>query len=200
MKPAPAGKIQRAGNTENLSYTRPSESEIKARSIRRPIHPVADCGPKHAVRYTDCSCEMSIMRRTIYKRCLAATMVAALMFASGCAKRISFNSLPLAGAAKAVVRVELTYNRNDTLEVKVSNVADPSILNPSFTRYVLWMATPDRQYITNIGQLRVDEKRRAEINTLTPFRKFILFITAEPNGEVTAPGPDILFQTPEIDW
>jgi hypothetical protein len=62
------------------------------------------------------------------------------------------------------------------------------------------VATPDRQHVINVGQLRVDKGNRADITTVTPLRRFILFITAETSGEVMTPGPDILFETKEINW
>ena len=119
---------------------------------------------------------------------------------AGCAKRIRFEALPLAGPGTATARIELTYDRNNNLQVQLINVPDPSNLNPAYTRYVLWASTPDRQHAINIGQLRVDEKKKAEIKTLTSLRSFILFVTAEPRGDVLVPGPDILFQTTQIDW
>ncbi|MBI3895815.1 MAG: hypothetical protein HY313_07765 [Acidobacteria bacterium] len=123
-----------------------------------------------------------------------------ILLSSGCAKRIRFDTLPQAHGGKAAARVALTYDRNNTLEVELENVPPPSTLNPLYTRYVLWVATPDRQYMVNIGQLRVDEKKKAEIKTLTPLRDFILFITAEPQGDVKTPGPDVVFKTSEIQW
>lgn len=118
----------------------------------------------------------------------------------GCAKRVRFDALPLARNGIATARVELTYDRNNTLEVKLSGVPEPSALNPQYTRYVLWAAPPDRQHAINIGQLRVDERKNAEITTLTPLRNFILFITAEPAGDVMTPGPDTIFETKPIRW
>ena len=127
-------------------------------------------------------------------------LVGAVLLAAGCAKRIRFDSLPLARAGQATARIQLTYDRNNTIQVQLSNVPEPSTLNPSDTRYVLWVATPDRQAVLNVGQLRVDENKKAEIQTLTPFRNFLLFITAEPRGDVTAPGPDVVFATKELHW
>lgn len=94
----------------------------------------------------------------------------------------------------------MTYNRNNTIEVELSKVPLPSTLKDTFTRYVLWVATPDRQRVVNAGQLRVDENHTADITTLTPLRSFILFITAETQGDVVSPGPDIVFETEEINW
>ena len=134
------------------------------------------------------------------KRCLALALAVAVFFLAGCVKRVPFQSLPLARAGTANVRIDLTYNRNNILQVKLSTVPDPSTLNDKFTRYVLWVATPDRQHVINVGQLRVDKGNRADITTVTPLRRFILFITAETSGEVMTPGPDILFETKEINW
>ena len=119
---------------------------------------------------------------------------------AGCAKRVRFEALPLAGPATATARIKLTYDRNNNLQVQLTNVPDPSRLNPTYSRYVLWAATPDRQHVINIGQLRVDENKKAEIKTLTSLRSFILLVTAEPRGDVMVPGPDTLFQTKQIDW
>lgn len=127
-------------------------------------------------------------------------LLVAVLGGAGCAKRIRFDPLPLARAGKATARLELTYDRNNTLQIELSNVPEPSILNDKYTRYVLWVASPDRQSVVNVGQLRVDEAKKAEIRTLTPFRNFVLFITAEPRGDVMTPGPDIVFQTKEIRW
>jgi hypothetical protein len=127
-------------------------------------------------------------------------IVALTLLGAGCAKTVRFKALPLAGPGSATAKVELTYDRNNNLEVKLSNVPDPSALKPGYTRYVLWAATADRQHVVNIGQLRVDEKKRADIKTLTPLRSFILFITAEPAGDVTTPGPDTIFEAPPTDW
>ena len=131
---------------------------------------------------------------------LRFALVAAMLLTAACSRQIRLATLPLALGGEATVRVELTYDRNNTLRIQLSNVADPSVLNPAYTRYVLWVATPDRQTIVNAGQIRVDENRRAEMQTLTPLREFVLFITAEARGDVTAPGPDIVFQSEAIRW
>jgi hypothetical protein len=129
-----------------------------------------------------------------------ATLLLLAAFASGCAKQVRFTPLPLAGGATATAKVELTYDRNNTLEVKLTGVPDPATLKPGYTRYVLWAATPDRRHIVNIGQLRVDESRNAELNTLTPLRSFVLFITVEPSGDVMTPGPEVIFESPQTSW
>jgi hypothetical protein len=140
----------------------------------------------------------NIEMTTVRKLFLLPLAVAALL-AAGCAKQVRLNALPLAGAGTATARVELTYNRNNLIAIKLSKVPLPSSLNNQFTRYVLWVSTPDHSHVINAGQLRV-ENNKAALRTLTPLRQFLLFITAENSGEVMSPGPDVLFQTKKIDW
>jgi hypothetical protein len=127
-------------------------------------------------------------------------LTGAILIGGGCTRRMQFSPLPAARGGKATVQVELTYDRNNTLLIEMSSVPDPATLNSAYTRYVLWVATPDRQTIVNAGQIRVTEDRSAKMQTLTPLRDFILFITAEAQGDVASPGPDVLFETREIHW
>jgi len=140
---------------------------------------------------------MKLSRRKLISRFL---LTGTILIAGGCTRRMQFSRLPAARGGEATVQVELTYDRNNTLLIEMSDVPDPSSLNAAYTRYVLWVATPDRQTIVNAGQIRVTEDRSAKIQTLTPLRDFILFITAEARGDVASPGPDVLFETREIHW
>jgi hypothetical protein len=133
-------------------------------------------------------------------RTAVLTLMMLAVMGGGCAKKVRFRPLPLAGKGTATAKVELTYDRNKNLEVKLSGVPEPAALKPGYTRYVLWAATPDRRHVVNIGQLRVDEKMNAKIDTLTPLRSFILFITAESSGDVMTPGPDMVFEGPLTKW
>ena len=130
---------------------------------------------------------------------LATALVTLSVFSLGCAKRVGFAALPPARSGKATARIELTYNRNDSLEVKLSGVPDPSAIKKEYTCYVLWVSTPDQKSVTNAGGIRV-ENGKASLLTLTPQRKFLLSITAEVSGDVTTPGPDVLFRTKEVIW
>ncbi len=131
---------------------------------------------------------------------LIAALLVLCLLGTACVKKIRFTPSPLARAGEASARIDLTYNRNNTIEVELSKVPDPATLKDTFTRYVLWVATPDRQRVVNAGQLRVDENNTADITTLTPLRSFILFITAETRGDAATPGPDIVFETEEVNW
>jgi hypothetical protein len=133
-------------------------------------------------------------------RATAVFVFSAALLLTGCAKNVKFRPAPLAGSGTAEVKVELTYDRNNTLVLKMENAPQPSSIKAEYTRYVLWAATLDRQSVVNIGQIRVDDKRNATITTLTPLRNFILFITAEASGDVQSPGPDMVFEAPPTEW
>ncbi|MGH9785561.1 MAG: hypothetical protein ACRD88_15390, partial [Terriglobia bacterium] len=106
---------------------------------------------------------------------LRLALAGAMLLTAACNREIRLAPLPPARGGEATIRVELTYDRNNTLRIQLSNVPDPSALNSAYTRYVLWVSTPDRQTVVNAGQIRVDENRKAEMQTLTPLRDFVVF-------------------------
>ena len=129
---------------------------------------------------------------------IAGLLISVLLLA-GCGKTIRLKPLPVAKGGEATVRVELTYNRNDQILVKVSG-PEPSAYGSNYTRYVVWVATPDRTQVANVGQIRV-EGGKGELRTVTPLRKFHLFLTVEEQGDAQKPGPQVVFEAPkEIEW
>jgi hypothetical protein len=136
------------------------------------------------------------------RRGLAAAVVVALCLAllSGCARRLRLDPLPAARGGRVDVRVELTYNRNDKLEIKME-APDPSTYGPDYTRYVAWVATPDRAHVSNVGQIRINQRGRGELNAKTALRSFWLYLTVEQRGDTQTPGPIVVFQSPRIiEW
>jgi hypothetical protein len=132
--------------------------------------------------------------RTAAILCLLCTLVLA-----GCTRKITLKPLPAARGGNVAVRVELTYNRNDQIQIEVRG-PDPSAYGPAYTRYVVWIARPDGSQVTNAGQVRV-ENGQGQLLTLTPLRKFRLFVTVEEKGDALKPGPLLVFEAPkEIEW
>ena len=156
-------------------------------SIELCSKPFIGCGKRHGNGMSN------------YRKISSTALAFFALTCLGCAKRVGFAALPPARSGKATARIELTYNRNDSLEVKLSGVPDPASIKSDYTCYVLWVSTPDQKNVTNAGRIRV-EGGKASLVTLTPQRKFLLSITAESSGDVTAPGPDVLFQSKEVSW
>ncbi len=150
---------------------------------------------KHAALICVYLCE------SVSRSVLILTMAALLsvLLLAGCGKTMRLKPLPMAKGGEATLRVELTYNRNDQLQVKVRG-PEPSAYGANYTRYVVWVATPDRAQVTNVGQIRV-EGGKGELRTVTPLHKFHLFITVEEQGDALKPGPQVVFEAPkEIEW
>ena len=121
------------------------------------------------------------------------------MALGGCARSVRLKALPAARGGQVSVKVELTYDRNDQLQIKLQ-APDPSAYGPNYTRYVAWVATPDRAHVINVGQIRVEGGKGA-LQTLTPLRKFRMFLTVEEQGDVMKPGPLVVFEAEkDIDW
>ena len=127
-----------------------------------------------------------------------------LALACGCAHSVRLKQTPAAKGGEARVRVELTYDRNNTLIIKF-NGPEPTVYGASYTRYVAWVAPPDpspaaRDRAINVGQIRV-EGGKGDLKTLTPLRKFHFFLTVEERGDAQRPGPQVVFETEkDIDW
>ncbi len=126
----------------------------------------------------------------------------ALLVLGACRKEIRLEAvpaLPVKVSGSARVRVVLTYDRNNTLIVHLTGVPQPESLGPRYTRYVVWIQPPGGQPV-NAGQIRV-EGGRAHVETLTPLRRFQLFITVEEKGDVQQPGPLVVFRRDkDVEW
>ena len=123
------------------------------------------------------------------KNAAAAIFLALLLGVGACSRGIRLQAvpgLPLAGGSgRASLRVELTYDRNNTLEVRLTAVPPPESYGAQYTRYVVWTQPPGGVAV-NVGQIRV-EQGRGSLQTLTPLRRFHLLITAEEKGEAQRP-------------
>ena len=130
---------------------------------------------------------------TLCSLCLCGLLLA------GCARNIKLKPLPATKGGSASVKVELTYNRNDQLTIKLQ-APEPAAYGPGFTAYVVWVGTPDGKHATNVGRIRV-EGGKGQLVTITPLRKFLLFLTVEKEGDVMQPGPQVVYEAPkEIQW
>jgi len=128
-----------------------------------------------------------------------AALLALCLCGLGCARNIKLKPLPAAKGGSASVKVELTYNRNDQVTIKLQ-APEPAAYGPEFTAYVAWVGTPDGKHATNVGRIRV-EGGKGQLVTITPLRKFLLFLTVEKEGDVMQPGPQVVYEAPkEIQW
>lgn len=133
-----------------------------------------------------------------------AALLFALVFAllgalAACKRDIRLRALPALSAGSAGFRVVLTYDRNNTLDVRLTGVPAPESFGAESTRDVVWTQPPGGTAV-NVGQIRV-ENGRGSVATLTPLRRFQLLITVEQKGDVQQPGPLVVFRTEkDVEW
>jgi hypothetical protein len=116
---------------------------------------------------------------------------------------------PQSPAAQGSVKTKTTSDQNTKVTVKVKHLAPPQKIAQGATTYVVWVrplgvpaaretpmgAYPERESagvttekgIYNIGGLKIGKNLDGELETVTPFKSFELFITAEPSTSVTGP-------------
>jgi len=135
------------------------------------------------------------MKRSV-SLCLCGVL---LLFASGCRHNVRLQALPALQGGQATLRVELTYDRNNNLDIRLSGVKPPESYGPKLTRYVVWTEAPGGT-ATNVGQIRV-EQGQGSLRTLTPLRRFQVLISVEESGDAPKPGPLVVFRAEkEIEW
>src|SRR4051794_18026297 len=122
-----------------------------------------------------------------------------LFLLPGCSKKLSFATSPVVPAAHGSVRIDRDKNENYTIEVEVTNLAEPKNLQPPRETYVVWMETK-KNGIKNIGQLNTSSgffssALKASLKTVTPNKPTGFFITAEDKGDVQYPGSQVVLRT-----
>lgn len=121
-----------------------------------------------------------------------------LAFAS-CSKTVRFQNSTVVPGANASVSLSKDDNKNNLIEMTVTNLAEPTRLSPPKKTYVVWMETKDNG-IKNMGQLISETSyfssaRKATLKTSTPFKPVRFFVTAEDNPSIQYPGSQLVLTT-----
>lgn len=94
------------------------------------------------------------------------------------------NSVP---AATGIVKVQKDKdNGNTKLEIKVSNLADPSRLTPPANNYIVWVR-PSGGDAVKQGAIHVDKNLNGELKVVTTSKNCDVFITAEQSESASVP-------------
>lgn len=92
-------------------------------------------------------------------------------------------------SAKATIYVNQDRNKNTQVDMKVRFLAHPSALTPPEIAYVVWIQENDRP-AENKGELHVDGNLNGEFKTVSPYKAFTIFVTAEQSPQVQSPRGD----------
>ncbi len=122
--------------------------------------------------------------------------ITAFFFLASCTKKIIFQTSSVVPAAEGTVKVKKDDNNNYAIQIKLSNLSEPSRLQPPMKTYVVWMETADTR-AKNIGQVNsssslLSKRLTASFETVSSIKPTRLFITAEEDGAVQYPGLQVL--------
>ena len=120
----------------------------------------------------------------------AVLWLLAAAMAGGCASTASEFSMNRAdNVQKANAQLELREESNGNTEVavEVSNLPPAGEFRENATVYVVWVQEPGGGMAHNLGALAVGHGGRGGMESLTPLRKFDIYITAETVAEARAP-------------
>ncbi len=134
-----------------------------------------------------------------------AVLTCCVVLGAGCAaQKVAFQASPMQPAADAMVKVRIDRNQNTLVQLKLKHVAPAEKLWPPKSFYVVW-AEDTKGGIFQLGQLRVNGKRKASFKGTTVLERFRLVITAEDEPRPAEPSqPHMLatefFSARKIGW
>ena len=118
---------------------------------------------------------------------------------SACTKKITFLISSVVPAARGYVYIKTDKNKNNVIDVHLTELAEVQRLQPARQTYVVWMLT-DHDNIKNIGQIKsstgmLNKQLKATFETVSSFKPVKIFITAEDNADTQYPGSQIVLET-----
>ena len=136
---------------------------------------------------------------TIQNIPLIIAAIAMLFYFSSCARKIAFQTSTVVPAAKGTVKATKDKNKNYKIKISLSNLAEPTRLQPSKKTYVVWMET-ENNGTRNIGQINtstgfLSSKLKASFETVSSFKPTKIFITAEDDATIQYPGMQTVLST-----
>jgi hypothetical protein len=122
-----------------------------------------------------------------------------LISVNSCSKNVSFLTSSVVPAARGNVKVKVDNNKNYSLEISLSELAEVSRLNPPRLTYIVWMVT-DQELTKNIGQLKsstsfMSKRLKGTFRTVSSDKPIKIFITAEDDPNIQYPGTQVVLST-----
>ena len=130
------------------------------------------------------------------------TVVCSILFVltlMSCSTKLNFLTSAVVPAATGSVKVSSDNNNNYAIKLKVTNLAEPSRLQPKRDLYVVWLVTKD-DLTKNIGQLTSSTSffsslLEGKLTTVSPYKPDYIFITAENNANIQIPEGTVVLTT-----
>lgn len=135
---------------------------------------------------------------------LFMVLLLSVFLLNSCRKNIPFENSAVVPAASGNVSIKKDDNKNYSIQVKITNLAEAKRLQPSKSVYIIWIETEENT-IKNIGQIKtekgfVSSKLEGKFETVTSFKPTKVFITAEDTEFVEFPGNQVILETKIFEY
>jgi hypothetical protein len=142
----------------------------------------------------------AITLKTLTKNiCIGIFAIMIVFLCNSCAVNYSFLTSSVVPAARGSVKVKRDNNKNWVIQIKISNLAEVTRLQPSKQTYVVWMVT-DPDITKNVGQLKsstsfLSKQLTGSFETVSSSKPTKIFITAENDPGTQYPDMQIILST-----
>lgn len=111
------------------------------------------------------------------------------------ATKVSLVPTDIAPDARGDAKVQIKSKADRaTVEVDIDGLKPANTLGAEFLTYVLWTVTPEGR-TGNLGELSLNKKGEAKLDTSTAAQAFSLIVTAEPYFAVHTPSEVVILQS-----
>ena len=129
---------------------------------------------------------------------LGATVLMIILFSS-CATKVPFQYSAEVPAARGTTKVKRVDNKNYTISVELTNLAEASRLIAPKTAYVVWMESNGHS-AKNLGKIQsessmISKTLKASFETVSSEKPTKIFITSEEDGNTAYPSSSIILTT-----
>jgi hypothetical protein len=144
---------------------------------------------------------MSIVKNSTVTRLMQimSSILLVMWVASSCTPKLTFLTSTVVPAARGTVKVKMDDNKNHSIDIALTNLAEPERLNPPKKLYMVWMET-DQGVVKNLGQIITDsgtfsKTLKANFKAVTTFTPVKVFITAEDDVNTETPSWVVVLTT-----
>jgi hypothetical protein len=118
---------------------------------------------------------------------------------TSCAHKVDFQISSVVPGARGYVQLKKDKNKNNVIDLHLSNLAEVERLSPAKKSYVVWMITDQNQTV-NLGQINssvsvFSKQLKATFQTVSTFVPIKIFITAEDDTNIQYPGNQLVIST-----
>jgi hypothetical protein len=133
---------------------------------------------------------------------VGVSMAVLLLTLNACSKKTYFNTSSVVPAARGYVKIKKDKNKNYTIDISITDLAEVDRLAGNRKAYVVWMIT-NNENAKNLGMIDSDTKRfskklTASFHSVSATKPTKIFITAEENGSAQYPNNYFVLTTEVI--